>query len=74
MIQSKSAWATIKNEGVRTVTKIEVVNKNTEILIEEKNERLSENSENKKVDDRGRQNNESAVVQNQEYGSEKIVK
>jgi hypothetical protein len=28
----------------------------------------------KKVDDRGRQNNESGVVQNQECGSEKIVK
>jgi hypothetical protein len=53
------------------VTQIEVVNKNTEMLIQEKNERVSENSENKKVDDRGRQNNESGVVQNQECGGEK---
>jgi hypothetical protein len=56
------------------VTQIEVVNKNTERLIQEINETVSENSDNKKVDDRGRQNNESVVVQNQEGGGEKIVK
>jgi hypothetical protein len=48
-----------------------VVNKNTEILIQVKNEIVSENSDNKKVDDRGRQNNESVVVQIQECGGEK---
>jgi len=56
------------------VTQIEVVNKNTEMLIQEKNERVSENSENKKVDDRGRQNNESGVVQIRNVVVKKIVK
>ena len=60
-----------KKADVRIVTQIEVVNNNTEMLIQEKNERVSENSEDKKVDDRGRQNNESGVVQNQECGGEK---
>jgi hypothetical protein len=36
------------------------------MLIQEKNERVSENNDNKKVDDRGRQNNESVVMQIQE--------
>jgi hypothetical protein len=32
---------------------------------------VSENNDNKKVDDRGRQNNESVVMQIQEWGGEK---
>jgi hypothetical protein len=54
-----------------SVTQIEVVNKNTERLIQEINETMSENSDNKQVDDRDRQNNESVVVQNQEGGGER---
>ena len=52
-----------------TNTQIEVVNKN--ILIQEKNERVCENSDNKNVDDRACQNNESGVVHFQEYGDKK---
>jgi hypothetical protein len=56
---------------VRRVTQIEVDNRNTERLSQERNESesvsesVSENGNNKKVDDRGKQNNESVVVQNQ---------
>lgn len=44
-----------KKDDIKIVTQIEVVNKNTEMLIQEKkNESVSENSD-KKVDDNGRQ-------------------
>jgi len=44
------------------------------MLIQEKNERVCENSDNKNVDDRACQNNESGVVHLQEYGAKKMVK
>jgi len=55
-----------KIQASSTNTQIEVVNKN--MLIQEKNERVCENSDNKNVDDRACQNNESGVVHLQEYG------
>jgi hypothetical protein len=58
-------------EKVRTATRIEVENRNTERLNQERNECVSENGDNKKVDDRGSQNSESVVVQNQECGGGK---
>ena len=41
------------------------------MLIQEKYDSVSENSENRKMDDRDRKINESVVVQNQECGGEK---
>jgi hypothetical protein len=52
-----------KKEAVMVVTQMEVVNTNTEILIQETNERVSENSENKKVIARGRLVSDSVVMQ-----------
>jgi hypothetical protein len=48
-----------KKEAVMVVTQMEVVNIYTEILIQETNERVSENSENKKEIARGRLVNDS---------------
>ena len=61
-----------KIQASSTNTQIEVVNKN--MLIQEKNETVCENSDNKNVDDRACQNNESGVVHLQEYGAKKMVK
>jgi hypothetical protein len=62
-----------KKEVVRIVTHIEVDNMNTERLSQEskESESVSENVNNKKVDDRGKQDNEKVVVQNQVCGGGK---
>jgi hypothetical protein len=58
-----------KEEEVRIVTQIELENRNTGRLSQERNdsvsESVSENGDNKRVDDKGKQNNESVVMQNQ---------
>jgi hypothetical protein len=60
-----------KEEEVRIVTQIEMENRNTERLSRERNESVSENGGNKRGDNKGKQNNESVVVQNQVCGGEK---
>jgi len=58
-----------KIQASSTNTQIEVVNKN--MLIQEKNESVCLYSDNKNVDDRACQNNESGIVHFQEYGDKK---
>ena len=69
--QSTAAWTTKKEEG--RIETLELENISTEMLIQEKYESASENSEDRKVNDSDRKINECVVVQNQECGGKKIA-
>ena len=58
----------VEERGIET---LELENIRTEMLIQEKYESASENSEDRKVNDSDRKINESVVVQNQECGGER---
>jgi hypothetical protein len=62
-----------RKEDTRMKTEMVIVNKNTEMLIQETDERVSVNGDNKKVNDSDKQNNVSRVLQNQESSDIKNI-